>query len=127
MEVGLNSNLAKGITFDANYTYTNSKEGLALRVPKSKINASLGYVIKDRTYVGLAYQFVSERTDTDFATFSEVTLDSFSLANLQLRHQFCSNLSAFLAVDNLLNEAYTELVSYTTKGRNVRIGFKLSL
>lgn len=127
VEVGVQSELAKGLSFDANYTYTNSKEGLALRVPKSKINATLGYVIKDKTYVGLAYQFVSDRTDTDFATFSEVTLDSFSLANLQLKHEFCSTLSAFLAVDNLLNEEYTELVSYTTKGRNVRLGFSLSL
>ena len=127
VEVGVQSELAKSLSFNANYTYTNSKEGLALRVPKSKINATLGYVIKDKTYVGLAYQFVSDRTDTDFATFSEVTLDSFSLANLQLKHEFCNNLIAFLAVDNLLNEEYTELVSYTTKGRNVRLGFTLSL
>ncbi|WP_405397424.1 TonB-dependent receptor plug domain-containing protein [Maribacter sp. Asnod2-G09] len=127
VEVGLNSELTKGLTFDANYTYTNSKEDLALRVPKSKINATIGYAIKENTYVGLSYQYVSDRTDTDFATFSSVTLDSFSLANLQLRHQFCSNLTAFLAVDNLLNEEYTEVVSFTTKGRNVRLGFKLSL
>ena len=127
VEVGLNSELAKGLTFDANYTYTNSKEDLALRVPKSKINATIGYAIKENTYVGLSYQYVSDRTDTDFATFSSVTLDSFSLANLQMRHQFCSNLTAFLAVDNLLNEEYTEVVSFTTKGRNVRLGFKLSL
>ena len=127
VEVGLDTELAEGLTFDTNYTYTNSKEGLALRVPKSKINATLGYVIKDDTFVGLSYQYVSDRTDTDFATFSDVTLDSFSLANLQLRHQFCANLSAFLAVDNILNEEYTEVVSFTTKGRNVRLGFKLSL
>ncbi len=127
VEVGLDTELAEGLSFDANYTYTNSKEGLALRVPKSKINATLGYVIKENTFVGLSYQYVSDRTDTDFATFSDVTLDSFSLANLQLRHQFCTNLSAFLAVDNILNEEYTEVVSFTTKGRNVRLGFKLSL
>jgi vitamin B12 transporter len=127
VEVGLNSELAQGLTFDANYTYTNSKEELALRVPKSKINATIGYAIKEKTFVGLSYQYVSDRTDTDFATFSQVTLDSFSLVNLQLKHQFCTNLSAFLAVDNLLNEEYTELVSYSTKGQNVRLGFKLSL
>ncbi|WP_405414253.1 TonB-dependent receptor plug domain-containing protein [Maribacter sp. Asnod1-A12] len=127
VEVGLNSGLANGLTFDANYTYTNSKEGLALRVPKSKINATIGYVIKENTFLGLSYQYVSDRTDIDFATFSDVTLDSFNLANLQLKHQFCTNLSAFLAVDNLLNEEYTELVSFTTKGRNVRLGFNLSL
>ncbi|APQ15875.1 TonB-dependent receptor plug domain-containing protein [Maribacter hydrothermalis] len=127
VEVGLNSEIAKELIFSANYTYTNSKEGLALRVPKNKINATLGYDIKEKTFVGLSYQYVSDRTDTDFATFSDVTLDNFSLFNLQLKHNFYNNLSGFLSVDNILNEKYTELVSYTTKGRNVRLGFRLNL
>jgi len=127
VEVGLNSVLVKGLTFNANYTYTNSREGLALRVPKNKVNASIDYMIRQKTFIGLSYQYVSDRTDNDFATFSQVTLDDFSLANLQLKHEFCDNFTAFAGVDNLLNEEYTELVDFTTKGRNVRIGFELSL
>ena len=127
IEVGFRSKPIKGFTLDANYTLTNSKEGLALRVPKNKVNVSLGYSIGEKSYVGLMYQYVSDRTDTDFATFSEVTLGSFSLANLQLKHDFSNRFGAFIAVDNILNEKYTELVDYTTKGRNVRLGFKMSL
>ncbi|WP_339656260.1 TonB-dependent receptor [uncultured Maribacter sp.] len=127
LEVGFSSKPVKGFTFDANYTLTNSKEGLALRVPKNKANVSLGYHIGVKTYLGLTYQYISDRTDTDFATFSAITLDSFSLANLQLKHDFSNRFGAFFAVDNILNEKYIELVDYTTKGRNVRLGFKLSL
>ncbi|TLP79123.1 TonB-dependent receptor plug domain-containing protein [Maribacter sp. ACAM166] len=127
VEVGFSSKPVKGLTFDANYTLTNSKEGLALRVPKNKVNASIGYTMGTKTYVGLSYQFVSDRTDTDFATFSNVELASFSLVNLQLKHEFSNRFGAFVGIDNLLNEEYTELVDYTTRGRNVRLGFKLSL
>ncbi|MDB4264468.1 TonB-dependent receptor [bacterium] len=127
VEVGFSSKPVKDFTLDANYTLTSSKKGLALRVPKNKANVSLGYSIGVKTYVGLTYQYVSNRTDTDFATFSEVTLGSFSLANLQLKHDFSNRFGAFIAVDNILNEEYTELVDYTTKGRNLRLGFKMSL
>tara|TARA_R110002074_G_scaffold161480_4_gene319328 strand:+ start:710 stop:2581 length:1872 start_codon:yes stop_codon:yes gene_type:complete len=127
LELGFSSKPAKGFTLDANYTLTNSKEGLALRVPKNKANVSLGYSIGVKTYIGLTYQYLSDRTDTDFATFSEVTLGSFSLANLQFKHDFSNRFGAFIAVDNILNEKYTELVDYTTKGRNLRLGFKMSL
>ncbi|SEK43075.1 vitamin B12 transporter [Maribacter orientalis] len=127
VEVGFSSKPFKYFTLDANYTLTSSKEGLALRVPKNKANVSLGYSIGVKTYVALTYQYVSDRTDTDFATFSEVTLGSFSLANLQLKHDFSNRFGAFIAVDNILNEEYIELVDYTTKGRNLRLGFKMSL
>ncbi|MDO1511331.1 TonB-dependent receptor [Maribacter confluentis] len=127
VEVGFSAVPTKDLTINANYTYTNSKEGLALRIPKSKVNATIGYTIADKTFLGASYQFVSDRTDTDFATFTNVNLDSFSLVNLQVKHQFSNNFGAFVGVDNLLNEEYTELVDYTTKGLNLRLGFKLSL
>ena len=127
VEVGINAIPFKDLTIDANYTLTNSKEGLALRVPKNKVNATIGYTIADKTFLGLSYQFVSDRTDTDFVTFTDIELDSFSLMNLQMKHQFSNNFGAFIGVDNILNEEYTELVDYTTRGRNVRLGFKLSL
>ncbi len=127
VEVGITTLPITGLTFNANYTLTNSKEGLALRVPKNKVNASLGYELGPKTYLGMAYQYVSDRMDTDFATFTEVTLGSFSLVNLQLKHQFSNRFGTFIALENLLNEQYTELVDYTTRGRNLRLGFSLSL
>lgn len=127
VEVGFSALPTKDFTIDANYTLTKSKEGLALRVPKNKVNATVGYTIANKTFLGLSYQFVSDRTDTDFATFTNVELDSYSLVNLQVKHQFSNKFGTFVGVDNLLNEEYTELVDYTTKGLNLRLGFKLSL
>ena len=127
VEVGVSTLMASRLKLNANYTYTHSREGLALRVPKNKVNASLGYDINSKTFVGLSYQYVSDRTDIDFATLENVILDSFSLVNLQAKHLFSNRFNAFIALDNLFNESYTELVNYTTRGRNIRLGFNLTL
>lgn len=127
VEIGFASTPFTRVTVNANYTYTNSKEALALRVPKNKVNATIGYELNAKTYFGLSYQYVSDRTDTDFATYTNVNLDRFSLVNLQVKHQFSNSFGAFFSMDNLFNESYVELVDYTTRGRNVRLGFKLTL
>ncbi len=115
------------LTFTANYTYTDADNGLALRIPKTKINATFGYSFNNRTYLSLGYQNVSERTDTDFVSFTMVDLDSFSLFDLYVKHDFNDTLGFFFSIDNLLNEEYTEILGYTTKGRNMRLGIRLKL
>ena len=127
VEVGITSLPFTDLSVTANYTLTSAKEGLALRVPRSKVNANLGYDVNQSTFVGCSYQYVSDRNDIDFSDSSAVTLASFSLMNIQVRHQFSEKLTAFVMMDNVFNEDYLELVDFTTKGRNMRLGFRLSL
>ena len=127
IEVTLKAELIKDLLLTTNYTYTNAKEGLALRVPKNKVNASLGYAFNAKTYASLSYQYVSDRKDTDFATFSQVTLDPFHLFDARINHTFTDQFAMFLSVTNVLNEDYVEVVDFTTKGRNVHVGFSLTL
>lgn len=111
----------------ANYTQTNANNGLALRIPKTKINATIGYDFDPKTYVSLGYQYVSERSDTDFATFTTVDLDSFSLIDLYFKHDLNDTIGFFFSISNLLNEEYVEVIDFTTKGRNMRLGMRLKL
>lgn len=127
VEVELQANPIDDLTITANYTFTDAAEGLALRIPKSKINGSIGYALEGNTYLSLAYQYVSERSDTDFATFSTVDLEAFNLIDLYAKHDLSTNLSVFLSINNLLNKEYFEVVDFTTKGRNVHVGFTLKL
>lgn len=115
------------LSLNANYTYTDSDNGLALRIPKSKINTSVGYDLNDDTYLSLAYQFVAERDDTDFSTFTTINLDSFSLLDFYVKHDISSTFGFFFTINNLLNEEYTEVIDFTTRGRNVRLGIQLKL
>ena len=127
VEVELQAKPIQNMNLTANYTYTDADSGLALRIPKNKFNLNLGYYFGTKTYASVAYQYVSERGDIDFATFNAVDLEAFSLVNLYLKHEFTSKLNFFLSLDNLLNTEYVEVTDFTTRGRNFRVGMNLKL
>jgi vitamin B12 transporter len=119
---------AEKLTLDANYTFTERKGDNAIRIPKHKANINLGYQLCETTNVTLNYAYTGERFDTDFSTFTDVALESFSLVNLYLGHEVIPDkLNFFLSAENLLNEDYTEILGFTTRGRNFRIGMNLNL
>lgn len=113
---------------NANYTFTERKGDNAIRIPKHKANVSLWYQFCESTDASLTYAYTGERFDTDFATFSDIALEPFSLLNFSIRHELIKNkVNVFLNADNLLNEDYRELLGFTTRGRNFRIGLNLNL
>ena len=119
--------VVNNLSISANYTFTELKDGTRIRLPKHRANASLGYDFSPRTFASLDVQYVGEREDTDFATFTNVGLEAYSLVNLYLSHKLLENnkLKVFASVNNLFNEDYFEILGYTTLGRNASIGFNL--
>ena len=127
-EVEAEVNIIENLSFSANYTFTELKEGLRLRLPKHRANANLGYNFSEKSYASIDAQFVGERTDRDFSTFSDLELDSYTLINLYYSHKLISNkLKVFASVNNLFNEDYFEILGFTTQGRNVSLGLNLKL
>ena len=135
---------ASGIEFTADYkfsnklklntnaTYTKVEEDLNLRIPELKVNAKLDYQFCPKTVMSLSYQFNDDREDAYYNsnTFmnESVTLKSYSLLDFYISRKIVNNkVTLFANVTNLLNEDYQELYRYSTKGRNVNIGFNLSL
>ncbi|NER11976.1 TonB-dependent receptor [Leptobacterium flavescens] len=127
-EVELSAKPFDKATFSANYTFTEQKDRVAVRIPKHKANASFGYNFTERTFASVNYQYTGNRIDTDFSTFENVELESFSILDLYFSHQVLENkLKVFANVGNLFDEEYTEIIGFTTRGRNVRIGMLLNL
>jgi len=113
---------------NANYTFAERKGDNAIRIPKHKANVSVWYQFCESTNVSLSYAYTGERFDTDFSTFTDVALDPFSILNLSVQHELIKNkLNVFVNADNLLNEDYRELLGFTTRGRNFRVGLSLNL
>nr|WP_321223127.1 TonB-dependent receptor plug domain-containing protein [uncultured Psychroserpens sp.] len=132
IEVVADVALTKALQLRANGTYTKVDEDLNLRIPELKVNATLNYQICDATFMSLSYQFNDDRNDSFFNsnTFASETvmLESYSLLDFYISHKLVENkLMLFANVSNILNEEYRELFGYTTKGRNINIGFTLSL
>ena len=132
LEFTANYNITNTLKLNANLTYTEVAEDLNLRIPELKANARLDYQVCNKTFLSLAYQYTDERDDAFFdnITFSteDVTLESYSLLDLYASHTILDNkLKLFASLKNILNEDYEELFGYSTKGRNINLGFNLSL
>ncbi|NNE77356.1 MAG: TonB-dependent receptor [Pricia sp.] len=130
VEVEFSLNLSEALDFTTNYTFTERKGDNAIRIPKHKINAELGYAFSSGTYASLQYNQTGRRSDTDFSRFPsvDVPLEAFSLVHLYLSHECIKDkLKFFLNVSNIFNDEYTEVIGFTTKGRNFMVGFNLNL
>lgn len=127
-EAEVQVDVKKNLALSANYTFTEVKDGVRLRIPKHKANASLGYAICENTFASLNYQFVGKRTDTNFTTFTNEDLSAYSLVDLYFSHKLLKNkVKVFANITNLFNEDYFEILGYTTRGRNVNLGLNLNL
>ncbi|VAV83880.1 Outer membrane vitamin B12 receptor BtuB, partial [hydrothermal vent metagenome] len=121
----------KRVRLNANATYTKVEEDLKLRIPEFKVNASLNYQVSNATFMSLSYQYNDAREDAFFnsTTFASemVNLKSYSLLDYYVSYNLIKNrMTLFANVTNLFNTDYQELFGFTTKGRNVNIGFNLS-
>ena len=128
VELELETRPIKNLQLRANYTFTENKDKMTLRLPKHKVNASLGYDFSPKTYASFSYQYNASRVDTDFITYEDVTLDAYGLLDFYVSQKVMRNkIKIFAGLNNIFNEDYQELVGYTTKGRNFRVGFNLYL
>jgi vitamin B12 transporter len=128
VEIEVTTKPLEKLQLTANYTFTEREDQVALRIPKHKANLLLGYQFTNRSFASLNYQYTGSRTDTDFSIFENVELNAFSLLDLYISQQVLNKkMNVFVNFSNIFNEDYVEVVGFATRGRNVRIGFSLTL
>ncbi|TYA55981.1 TonB-dependent receptor plug domain-containing protein [Formosa maritima] len=132
LELVADYNITKTLKLTANATYTHVDEDLSLRIPEFKVNGLLGFQVCEKTFMSLSYQFTDERTDSFYNNLTfmneEVSLNSYNLLDFYISHTILDNkMKLFANVTNIFNEDYQELYGYSTKGRNVNLGFSLTL
>ena len=67
-------------------------------------------------------------TNVGFGTKDEVILKDYSLLDIYISQRVLKNkITIFANFINILNKDYQELYGYSTKGRNIIIGFSLKL
>ena len=124
--------LSNKLKLNTNATYTKVEDHLNLRIPEIKLNAKIDYQFCPKTVMSLFYQYNDDRKDAFYnsTTFmsEDVTLKSYSLFDLYISRKIAKDkMTIFANVTNMLNEDYQELYRYSTKGRNINVGFSLSL
>ncbi|MFA9194760.1 TonB-dependent receptor plug domain-containing protein [Flavobacterium sp. FBOR7N2.3] len=125
--------LSDKLRLNGNYTFTQFEEALTFsqRIPKHKANASVDYQPTIRTFFNISYQYVDQRADafydSNFAAVP-VTLDSYQLLNATARYELIKNrMTVFATATNILNEDFYEVIGYTTRGRNFKLGLNINL
>lgn len=95
-----------------------------IRRPDFTASATAAYRIGG-TGLSVFVDHTGAQLDTDFVTFSDVTLDSFTLVGANLSHNV-GTFTTYVRAENLLDENYEELVGYRSPGRAVFIGLRAS-
>lgn len=117
------------LNINFNYTFTE-KSADADYIPKHKLVAGFGIIPFEKAFININFKSVGERTYFDqwgsFGTPGEtVVLDTYSLVDLGLNYTF-NHLTLYGLLSNAFNKNYEDVLGYSTKGRNFKLGLKLN-
>lgn len=128
----------QGIELEASYTVGNiALTGAAtflkseqndieeIRRPDLTASASVVWTATDALQLSAHIDHTGSQLDTDFATFSDVTLDAFTLIGARAQYAVNDHVSVSLRGENLLDESYQEIVGFASPGRGVYAGLSL--
>jgi len=96
-----------------------------IRRPNFIASATATWEPIDALALTLSIDHNGEQLDTDFATFSDVTLDSFTLVGANARFNINEHVALTLRGSNLLDEDYQEVVGFASPGQAVFGGLEL--
>lgn len=131
VEANVTVNPIDKIKLNVGYTYTD-KETQADYIPKHKMVASLESNPFTNAFVSLVYKNVGDRTASFYnsSTFSveQTTLPTYNLFDVNANYKFAKGkLTLFGTVSNLFNEDYEDVLGYSTRGRNYKLGLRVNL
>ena len=127
IELTLDADLAPDWSLNAAYTYLDATEGTSgqvveeIRRPPHVASFNLTHrFLGDRGSATLSVRYNGKQSDLHFlaaAPFQEtVTLDAFTLVNVNASYDLTDNVQVFGRVENLFDEKYEEVFSYRSPG-----------
>jgi len=127
----LKADFSKNVTFGINGTfasYNNDLESEAWNLPQIKLGTSLDVNITDKWFAGANLFFVGERLDfqedKSFTTIGDNihTIDGYLDANFNVGYKYNKQLTAFLKLNNIANQAYERWLNYPVQQFQVILG-----
>jgi len=97
-----------------------------IRRPDFLASATATWTPIDALDLTVSVDHNGEQLDTDFTTFQNVELDSFTLIGANARYRLTDNVAFTLRGSNLLDEEYEEVVGFASAGRAVFGGIELN-
>lgn len=117
--------------FDAHGTLTflDAEQGdiEEIRRPDFTASAQITWRPIERLSLTGTLDHTGSQLDTDFATFSNVELDSFTLFGANVRYNLNDSITLSLRGDNLFDEDFQEVVGFNSQGRSLFLGLSARL
>jgi vitamin B12 transporter len=139
-EVGIQAKLWSRLLLNTSYTYTSTEildnpapidgqfvTGMPLlRRPKHSATTLLSY-LGSRWGANLGGSFVGRRADDDFDGFNIHHAAGYARVDLGGWYAINSRVTAYVNVENALNDHYNEVVGYPALTANFRAGFRFRI
>ena len=97
-----------------------------IRRPEFLASGTLIWNATDAFSLTTSLDHTGSQMDRDFATFSDVKLDAFTLVGLNASYDVNDVITLSLRGQNLLDENYQEVVGYASPGRRIFVGLRAS-
>ena len=119
----------KQFDFSGALTFLDAEEGdiTEIRRPDFTGRAQITWRPLDVLSLTGTLDHTGAQLDTDFATFSNVELDSFTLFGAHIGYDINDNIRLSLRGENLFDEDYQEIVGFNAPGQSFLIGLTARL
>ena len=109
-------------------TFLDAEEGDVTEVRRPDFTARANFTWRPVEPLSLTgtLDHTGEQTDTDFATFTNVTLDAFTLIGANISYDLNEVFSVYVRGENLSGEDYQEIVGFEAPGRKIFGGIRTS-
>ncbi|MFA5299241.1 MAG: TonB-dependent receptor [Lutibacter sp.] len=123
VETEIKFNILKDATVKLGHAYVYKSVDIDY-IPKHKITALIEINSIKNSYVSVRFKNISKRTYFDqWGSGENINLKAYSLVDLFASHHLIKDrLSLIVQANNIFNEDYVEIIGYTTKGRNFKMG-----
>lgn len=123
----IKADVTKGVTLEVDATlnsYTKRTQVEAWNLPTVQLNSRADFMITEKWFAGLNLFYVGERKDQHFNINPGqiITLDSYLDLNANVRYKHNERFTAYLKVNNLLNNGYQKWLNYPVQGIQVMVG-----
>lgn len=118
---------AGDVTLNGSATFLESEQAdiEEIRRPNFTASASVIWAATDALQLSAQLDHTGSQLDTDFATFSDVTLEAFTLLGARAQYAVSDHVILSVRGENLLDETYQEIVGFASPGRAVFAGLAL--
>lgn len=129
VELNLNGDLGP-LQLNMSYSYNDATQpdfsgALAREARRAKNTAKLSVLYpfnqnESELFVQINYQ--GDQLDTDFSTFSQVTLGGYTLVDLSVNHTLNDDWQLYIRANNLFDKGYEDVFGFNGQEQRVSVG-----